>query len=174
VNGASYLESMSGSGSAFVKDSYSPFGNPKELSTKDSLYGPPPTSTSETYIPEVASDFSNSQVNGASYLESMSGSGEGLKSSYSPFSDLKVINSASSQFKSDPLYDPPVVSEPSTTASSDSTTTNQGSYLNDLKDNSLLESPLKKSYSPFGITKPRAPTDDALYSAPTNTDSSTL
>jgi hypothetical protein len=176
VNGGSYLESMSGSNggrSAFVKDSYSPFGNPKVLSTKDSLYGPPPTSTSETSIPEVASDFSNSQVNGASYLESMSGSGQGLKSSYSP-SDLKVTNSASSQLKSDSLYDPPVVSEPSTTASSDSTTTNQVSYLNDLKDNSLLESPLKKSYSPFGVTKPRAPTDDALYSAPTNTDASTL
>ena len=171
VEGGSYLDSMS-SGEG-LKVSYSPFSSPQKVGS-DSLYDPPDSITSQPmvddYPPIDEYAVSSTTVNGCSYLESMSGSnggrGASVKDSYSPFGNPKVPSTK------DSLYGPPPTSTSET--SIPEVATNQVSYLNDLKDNSLLESPLKKSYSPFGVTKPRAPTDDALYSAPTNTDSPTL
>ena len=120
----------------------------------------------------------NTVANGASYLESMSGSSDGLKASYSPFGTSKISTN-------DSLYAPPMaasdvppaaVPEVSTSSSDGDSYTdtfsstsfetdvasNQGSYLNALSGSS--ESTLKKSYSPFG-RKPEAVNDNGPYSS---------
>ncbi len=182
TNGASYLESMSGSGDG-LKASYSPFSNTKAAVMNDSLYSPPSVEApqmEERYEEPSVDDFiaSNTVTNGASYLESMSGSGDGLKASYSPFGTPKISSN-------DSLYAPPVaasdvtpaaVAEVSTssvngdsyvdtfssTSSEMDVASNQGSYLNALSGSS--ESTLKKSYSPFG-RKPEAVNDNGPYSS---------
>ena len=183
TNGASYLESMSGSGDG-LKASYSPFSNTKGAVTNDSLYNPPSMEApqiEEQYEEPSVDDFiaSNTVRSGASYLESMSGSGDGLKASYSPFGTSKISTN-------DSLYAPPAmaasdvtpaaVPEVSTSSNDGDSYTdtfsstsfetdvasNQGSYLNALSGSS--ESTLKKSYSPFG-RKPEAVNDNGPYSS---------
>lgn len=182
VNEGSYLDSMAsvnGSGTSGLKASYSPFGTPK-ATTNDSLYDPPEVAsvleehdastlsmTEESHVETsiLPSHDDVSSANGVSYLECISTSDEeiNLKTTYSPFSNIKV-----SQSTSDSLYDPPYAQNEEMNSSGnsftdfpDAVTSAQDSYLSALDDSSGPN--LKKSYSPFG-TKPKAVQDNGLYS----------
>lgn len=159
TSGGSYLESMPGSGGS-LKSSYSPFSNPKQTSTNDSLYNAPstvlPQAEEEYEEPLTVEDTiaANTVTSGGSYLDSMSGSGGSLKSSYSPFGTPKIRSN-------DSLYAPPEAG----TDSEEQTGANGSSYFDSLSGaNGDGQAALKASYSPFG--SPKVVTNDSLYGPP--------
>ena len=150
----SYLDSMSGSGDS-LKSSYSPFSNIKKMGNNDSLYNPPSTASSEAEEEyEETHSWGDSGTSGESYLESMSGSGESLKASYSSFGTSKTSSN-------DSLYAPPDAD----TNSEGKVAVNGGSYLDSMSSsNGNGQAPLKASYSPFGT--PKVTAGDSLYGPP--------
>eukprot|EP00536_Pseudo-nitzschia_multiseries_P007283 jgi/Psemu1/304763/fgenesh1_kg.168_\ len=160
---------------ASPKTSFSPFSNPKKTTANDSLYKPPSaelSSVEDKYEDPINADVAQTSETSSSYLESMSGPRDGLKTSYSPFGTVKA------QAK-DSLYDPPAEvasqSENGLSSLEDETVedveevespVNGGSYLDSMAKTDRGVAGFKSSYSPFGTSRTWQTPSNALYDAP--------
>ena len=182
----SYLDVLGGTGSASMKKSYSPFGGSKPVAaaSADSWYSPPAT---EPYAVDGSQSESyafteHAEPNGAglgSYHDILGGTGSvSMKKSYSPFGGSKPVAAASA----DSWYSPPatessapVESIPvddshdatyeSVTEPVETNVARLGSKLEVLGGSGFVS--MKKSYSPFGGSKPvAAGPANPLYSPP--------
>jgi len=160
-NGRSYLESMSRSSDDKVslKSSYLPFSNPKKTSSNISTYNPPSTvmpQTEEKYEPSTLneSSASNTLEDRESSLESISGSEDSPKASYSPVGTPKIKSNNS-------LYASPA----DDTNDKKQTAVDGTSYFDSMPNlGGNGGTSLKASYSPFGT--PKVTSNDSLYSPP--------
>mmetsp|Transcript_404 Transcript_404/g.1031 ORF Transcript_404/g.1031 Transcript_404/m.1031 type:complete len:504 (-) Transcript_404:151-1662(-) len=159
-------DSSPGSIPAPPKKSYSPFGGGKPKAVgNDSLYAPPASQASavETSFDAPAVDAS---AGAPEQIYSNDVSADAVpKKSYSPFGVGKP-----KAVGNDSLYAPPASQASAVETSFDAPAVDASAgapeqiYSNDVSADAVP----KKSYSPFGVGKPKAVGNDSLYAPPAN------